>query len=302
MSTSASKALLDTLIDDAAIFPPGNAQLPAAVEAHRRHTGSWYGSLVGAFLVSDVRLPDLTRLLEHDEAYATTALPCTIVVSGGAGAIEPALTWAERCDRLALRGVEIAVREGDDLARGVRRVSTVLDVSLPEGVDVWVELPANGEGGSWSQAADAVAESGYRLKFRTGGETAEAHPDPRALAAALTAAVDREVAFKCTAGLHHAIRNTEPGTGFERHGFLNVVLATHALLERAGTEDVAQLLETLDADAVVAACADIDVETASRVRRWFTSFGSCSIDDPVGDLVELGLLHSERSDSVEAGR
>lgn len=286
--------MLDTLIDDAAIFPPGNAPLPEAVEAHRRHAASWYGSLVGAFVVDDVRLPELTRLLEQGDAYTSDSpLSCAVVVSGGAGAIEPALTWAGRCDRLVLRGVELALRDEDDLARNARRAATVLDVSLPDGVDVHVELPPGRGGAVWGQAVDVVAESGYRLKFRTGGETPDAHPDPLALAAALTAAVDREVAFKCTAGLHHAVRNTAVDTGFEQHGFLNVVLATRALLDGAGPDDVLRVLAERDGAAIAAACADMDSEVAGRVRRWFTSFGSCSIDDPVSDLVELGLLTPE---------
>lgn len=291
MSTSATTALLDTLIDDAAIFPPGNAPLASAVADHRRHSASWYGPLVGPFMISDVRLSELTRLLEQDDAYAAKEpLPCAVVISGGAGGIEPALTWAQRCDRLALSGVEVALRDEDDLARNARRMATALEVSLPDGVDVYVELPRDRGGGTWPQAADAVAESGYRLKFRAGGETPEAHPDPLELATGLTAAVDREVAFKCTAGLHHAVRNTAINTGFEQHGFLNVLLATRALLDGAGLDDVVRVLAERDGIAITTACASMDAEVARRVRRWFTSFGSCSIDDPVVDLVELGLL------------
>ncbi len=247
--------------------------------------------MVGPFLISDVRLHELTQQLEQDDAYtAKSPLPCTIVVSGGAGAIEPALTWAQRCDRLALRGVEFALRDEDDLPRNVRRAATVLDVSLPDGVDVWVELPRDRDRTGSDQALDAVAECGYRLKLRTGGETPDAHPDPVQMASALTAGLDRELAFKCTAGLHHAVRNTAADTGFEQHGFLNVLLATRALLDGAGTDDIVRVLAERDAAGLAAACTDIDPDTAARLRRWFTSFGSCNIDDPVGDLVELGLL------------
>src|SRR5437764_5232024 len=39
------------LVDDAAVFPPGNASVPDAVRAHRQHRSSWYADLVGPLLV-----------------------------------------------------------------------------------------------------------------------------------------------------------------------------------------------------------------------------------------------------------
>jgi len=279
---------VSSLIDDAAIFPPGNAALPEAVSAHLRHRQTWYATVVGAFVVSDHRLTELSRTLAtYDDA---SPLPCVVVVTGGAGSLEPVLARADDDPRLELRGVEMALRDEDDLGRNARRVMTALGDSLPEGVAVSIELPRPPDGGAWSTAADVVAEYGHRLKFRTGGDTSQAHPDPVELAAAITAAIDREVAFKCTAGLHHAVRNTAPGTGFEQHGYLNVVLATRAVLDGADEDDVVRVLAERDASAIAAACADMDDEVAARVRRWFVSFGSCSIEEPVADLVQLGLL------------
>ena len=41
--------------------------------------------------------------------------------------------------------------------------------------------------------------------------------------------------------------------------------------------------------ALVALARQSDLEGA---RRWFTSYGSCSITEPVDDLVGLGLLEA----------
>ena len=65
-------------------------------------------------------------------------------------------------------------------------------------------------------------------KFRTGGLAAELFPTPVELAAVICACRDRELPFKLTAGLHHAMRHTDPETGFTHHGFLNVLAATCA--------------------------------------------------------------------------
>jgi hypothetical protein len=286
-----SNALVSGLVDDAAIFPPGNAPLDEAVPAHARHVASPHGVVVGPFVCSDRALPDLSRLLKAEPP--AQPLPLTLVVIGGAGAIDPALAWADRDPHLDVRAVEVALRDEDDLAHNAARVVTVLDLAQPDDVDAYVELPrlaGREPAAGWLRAADAVAEAGHRLKFRTGGESLEAHPDEVELATVIDAALDRQTAFKCTAGLHHGVRHTADDTGFEQHGFGNVLLATAALLDGADRDAAATVLADRDSDAVGAALRGIDEDAAARLRSWFRSFGSCSIDEPVADLVGWGLL------------
>ena len=151
---------------------------------------------------------------------------------------------------------------------------------------MYVELPHVPDSGSWLRAADAVAEAGLRLKFRTGGLEEHLFPASHALARWIDAALDRETPFKCTAGLHNAVRHTG-ADGFEHHGFLNVLVATVRAFDGAATDEVVALLDDRDADAVSAAARDEDL---GRARRWFTSFGSCSVTEPLDDLLALGLL------------
>jgi hypothetical protein len=66
-----------------------------------------------------------------------------------------------------------------------------------------------------------------------------------------------------------------------------VLVATVRAFDGASTEEVVALLEERDPDAVVAAAGDEDL---TRARRWFTSFGSCSVTEPLDDLLALGLL------------
>jgi hypothetical protein len=127
------------------------------------------------------------------------------------------------------------------------------------------------------------------LKLRTGGETADAFPDDARLAAALADALARGLRFKLTAGLHHAVRHTDPATGFEHHGFLNVVLAVHAALTESG-DDLAVTLAERDASVVAAGVANLDEAARGLVRSRFLSLGTCSITDPIGDLRGLGLV------------
>ncbi|WP_457110083.1 hypothetical protein [Marmoricola sp. URHA0025 HA25] len=282
---------LTNLVDDAAIFPPGNLPLDQAVASHREHRSSEYAAMVGNFVVSDVKLPDLIDALGDDSAgLEPVEVPLTInvVVTGGAGAIEPAVRWASRAPTVRLAGLDCALRDEDDLGHNARRVCSMLD-SLEEelaDVDVFVEPPQVTDWPShgWLLAVDELAMRELPLKFRTGGATPEAFPSPVELAASIAAALDRELSFKCTAGLHRAVRHTDPETGFAHHGFLNVLAATRACLDGGSTEDVLALTEP---DALL---DGLDAETLERTRRWFTGFGSCSILEPHDDLVELGLI------------
>jgi hypothetical protein len=293
-------AWLTGLVDDAAIFPPGSLPLDRAVEEHRGHRTSEYAALVGGFVVSDLKLPDLLALLKErslDERDDEDLLTVNLVVTGGAGAVEPAVRWATRAPSIELRTLEVALRDEDDLGRNAQRFVAALDPLEAEldGVRVFVELPRilDEPSAGWLAAADELAARELPLKFRTGGVTADAFPTAAELAAGIDAALDRELAFKCTAGLHHAVRHRDEETGFEHHGFLNVLLGTRLLLD--GDRDAAWMtLEQHDPAAVVDQVRSCSTEELESARRWFTSFGSCSVLEPHDDLVELGLVEVGR--------
>ncbi len=264
------------LIDDAAIFPPGDADLHAASAAFVARGAEPWAELVGTFVVRDLDLPQLRGI----------SAPLSVVLTGGAGQIDGP---ARLCARLGLElaGLEIALRDLDDLAGNAQRVVTAVDAARDEGVldddvPIYVELPPVTPTASWLAAADELASAEFRFKFRTGGLEAEAFPTAAVLAGWIDAALDRETLFKCTAGLHRAVRHTST-EGFEQHGFLNVLVATHRAFEGIGIKEVAATLEERDGAALAAA-------DRAGARRWFASFGSCSIDEPLADLRELGLI------------
>ena len=119
--------------------------------------------------------------------------------------------------------------------------------------------------------------------------------DDAELAAEVSAAVAAGVPFKATAGLHHAVRNTDPETGFVQHGFLNLLLATDALLAGGSELDAQGLLAERDGTIVAERVLAVDAAAVERTRRAFTSFGTCSVTEPLAELIELGIVtdHSE---------
>lgn len=267
------------LVDDAAIFPPGNAPLHDATAAYGARDTEHGAGLVGTFVLRDTDLP-LVRGF---------GAPLSVVITGGAGQVEGP---AGLCRKLGLEltGLEIAlpgnVGSLDDLAGNAQRVVAAVYAahdagSLDPDVPVYVELPPTEPSHQWLAAADEVAGAELRLKFRTGGLEASDFPTSPTLAAWIDAALDRETPFKCTAGLHRALRHTADDDGFEHHGFLNVLVATMQAFDGASPDDVTAILEDRELKPV---------DDLVRARRWFRSFGSCSVEEPLADLRELGLI------------
>ncbi|MFE6306259.1 hypothetical protein [Nocardiopsis sp. NPDC057823] len=285
----AGDALYRSLFDDAALFPPGNAPMGEALPAHRGHRTSSRAAYVGPFLVSDARVAELRAVLSREDGDHPP-LGVVVTVPGGADGVAPAVEAVLADPALRLEGLEVAAPPG-----GADGVAAVLNAHLPDGsgghgsVQGYVEVSR--QGGPEGARADlaALASAGLRAKFRTGGVTAQAHPDEDELAAYLYAAVDLGVPFKCTAGLHHAVRHTT-SEGFEQHGFLNVLLAADTLVRGGSAAEAAAVLADRDGGALAARAKGLAAGEAAAVRAAFRSFGTCSIIEPLEDLIVLGAL------------
>ncbi|MGW4477806.1 hypothetical protein [Rhodococcus triatomae] len=290
---SAISPLLTGLCDDAALFPPGNAALESAVPAHFAHEDSEHADLVGPFVFPETRLAELPPVLA-DRGDRT--LPLSLTVPGGTDSVPQALEKVRAIDGVRLVALEIAVpidQSVPDLFAALREIS-----SAAPGVDIYVEVPRDGRR---SDILAALPAAGYRAKFRTGGVVADAYPDEAELAAAIEIAVSRNVPFKATAGLHHAVRNTDPETGFEQHGFLNLMLATHLAGTGAGTDAVAAALADRDGARLADTLGALPAEAVAALRDRFRSYGTCSIGDPLTDLTALGLVPDLESSAVDEG-
>ena len=264
-NTDLVTVLFDRFFDDAAIFPPGNAAMDDAVRAHVAALDSPLARHVGPFVCSASRL---TALGDALATVGVDALDLALVTPSGTAAA--AIAAADDDSRLRLRAVELSgTAPGDPLP------------NVPEGTLLLVERPT-------TPPFDLPPD--VALKLRTGGESADAFPDDAGLAAALTGALEQGLRFKLTAGLHHAVRHTDPTTGFEHQGFLNVVLAVHAVLSGSSDDVAAAILAERDASVVAAEVSDLDEAARGQVRSRFLSFGTCSITEPIDDLRGLGLL------------
>ncbi|MFF2656081.1 hypothetical protein ACFVUH_01810 [Kitasatospora sp. NPDC058032] len=266
--------LFQGLFDDAAVFPPGNLPVADAVPAHRAHRTAWYADAVGPLLCGAGRLDELAA------AAQGPVLRVGLVLPGGSAELGPALAAAAPFE---VAGVELATRDA-------REAVAALDLLLPPDVPAAVELPRELlRGDGLDEVLDVLVDSPYRAKFRTGGVVAGAFPDERELAGFLTGCAQRGLPYKCTAGLHNAVRHTDPVTGFEHHGFLNVLLAA----QETDPAAAAEVLAERSGEVLAKAVRTLSDRQVTVVRNSFTAFGTCSIAEPLDDLAALGLLSSD---------
>jgi hypothetical protein len=246
------KALLERLVDYAGLYPPASLPLPAVMENYNRYLASPDSWMLNRLVLPLAKLPEAA----------------------------PGKGW-----RISL----MVDAEPGPLPAEVETLETRLErgLSLP----TYCEAPVERIAGAFA-------------KIRTGGVTPEAIPAPEQVADFLFQAAGRRLPFKATAGLHHPIRSLHPLTYAHRgprammHGFLNVFAAAAFAWHGMDRACLAELLGETDArafefsdDGLRWRGRAISAEQVRAARRDFAhSFGSCSFEEPVGDLRELGFL------------
>lgn len=230
------------------------------------------------------------RLIDYAGMFPPAALPMEQAVANYARYRNGEHAW--------MLGKFIAPSDVDGLPADVSiigvdevRAATADDITRIERKDVYVEVTD-------LSLIKVIAAHGLRAKIRTGGVTPDAFPSAERVAAFMRECAEHGVAFKATAGLHHPIRCVKPLT-YEAdaprgtmHGFVNVFLAA-ALIHHA--EEILMESEAeafaFDDDSASWRGHRIATDDLARIRAEFAiSFGSCSFDEPVSDLKELGWL------------
>lgn len=250
------------------MFPPGNADPVDALAGHLRYRRGSLNPYVGPLLVH------VDRLVDVDAAHAAAGAPPVEVVVVGTSELPATVSRG-----LAVVGFERPVTEEP----------------LPEaggGLPLACEVSPDAHGTRLLEAIAAARADGVAVvgKLRTGGTQPAAFPDEETVARVISAAVCLAVPLKFTAGLHHAVRFTADDTGFEHHGFLNLIVAVDAAQRGATERALTGLMRVRDGGQLASTVSRwSDAETA-RVRQGFLSFGCCGVEDPLRDLAALGLI------------
>lgn len=304
--------LLTDLVDYAGLFPPAKLDMQRSVEAYNRAKVGANEFALGRFICPVSRLPEFTQC-------ASALLPGTFATSGYREQADVSTPWRLSALIDGNMSQDLDIIEGFNAHHGtpengqaiidaaeikvsdVAQIDEALD-QMSEDIFPYFEFPVNADCRGF---VTALAGSPAAAKIRTGGTTPGAFPTPIEVAQFIAACAGASVPFKATAGLHHPLRATKKLT-YEKesptclmHGFLNVFIA--AALVRVKGLDIerveALLLDENDRnfkfgnEFISWQGHGLDLGQIAKVRETFAlSFGSCSFDEPIEELTQLGLI------------
>jgi hypothetical protein len=293
------RTLLADAIDYAGLFPPASLSMDAAARQYARSLRSPFAWALGRLAVPAARLPELRELLAVEPALVEDRAPWFLAVILGddfESDIARAREVARYSPRLRVSTIEARVAAGEVERRAGALRGAAEDARALPFLEVPLSLDVH-------PVVVRLKASGVYAKARLGGVVPEAIPGTTEVLAFLDACVQERLGFKLTAGLHRAIRARRALT-YERdgpvatmHGFLNVLVATCFLEAGHTAAEVAGLLEETRADALrfdarAVSWNDLEAGAAAvgRARGLLESIGSCSFEEPLDDLRNLGLI------------
>jgi len=307
---------MEGLIDYAGLFPPARLPLDQSLMRYSLHAESDERFMLGRFITPVFEVNDLAEMRAEQ---SIEALPLS-VIARAADHID-ALTQTITEDLASLRSAEEA--SGGAVRSEVVEIKLPGDAAEPGAMDhlinaiaptgsnlrFFFEVPLlNGGLDAAYTVISAVKSSGSKLdtpgiKLRTGGLVPEAFPSTAEVAHVIAACAEAQVPFKATAGLHHPIRHHNPTIPIWEHGFLNVFgAAALAYTHRLAPAQIEAVIRETRLDRFTASdehfgWADILISNDELLaaRRFATSYGSCSFDEPVADLRAAGWLQVQSS-------
>jgi hypothetical protein len=251
--------------------------MPAAVARHRADARAGHPVLTHRFLCPVSQLAQLRGELAPGEPWRRG-----LIADTGPDGLAAALAEIAADPRLVLETIEARLPAAE--------LAAVTSHAPPE-AKVYVELPLTTP--DWNSASREVVSRNMAGKIRCGGTDAALFPTAGQLTDFLLAAATAVMPFKATAGLHHAVRYTDTVTGFEHHGFLNLLLAACRAAGGSAAGEVRAMLLEDDGVVLAAAARQVPPQLAARTRALFVAYGSCSTSEPVEDLAALGLVEVE---------
>jgi hypothetical protein len=302
MAPASLRALLTRSIDYAGMFPPCDLELEPALKNQAEYVRANDSWMLSTFVLPVAKFSDAAPLVSQFDKHHSLRISALAAKTENAkdflaelkNAAETIRSFQKQhVDLVSVVQLEMFLPQDVDLAKLNETTGLLGDLKL----QTFWETPAESAEQMIALLARAK-QPAFGYKLRTGGVTADSFPGSVQISRAIVASTKHHVPIKFTAGLHHPVRQFRDEVKTEMHGFLNVLGA--GVLSAEHHWDEAQMIEMLEDQQAadfefhdtVFAWRDWEV-TLDRIkarRKFVTSFGSCSFDEPREDLRALNLL------------
>ncbi len=304
MAAASLRALLEQSIDYAGMFPPCALELEPALTNQARYVRLPDRWMLNAFVLPVGQFAAARQFLPQFDPMHLLSISALGPKTENATAFLEALAEADEAIRsLAAHNVDlVSISQLEMFLPGDADSSLLNEARAILGdLPAFWEAPAERAERTIALLAEHNSntdQATFGYKMRTGGVTADAFPTSAQIAPAMVAPATHQVPIKFTAGLHHPLRQYREEVQTKMHGFLNVLGA--AVLAAEHRWDAAQTAAMLDDEDVSSFKFEdeffawrewkIDLQRLKDRRRFVTTFGSCSFDEPREDLRALKLL------------
>jgi len=303
--SSSLECFLEKLIDYAGLFPPAKLEIEPAINNYLEIIKSRDRWIISQFIIPISRLNEISTDLMKNYSKE---FPLTL-----------SLISTDLCNEIII--VNDFLNKYGSSSKFIGNESSILDLSTfsqyllnvhqickKQNLHI-VSFYEVGPSDNWieemNEAVSKIsrfnAEYGENIgfKLRCGGVEAHMFPPAEDIAYAILACIQAGISMKFTAGLHHPIRHYNESVKTKMYGFFNIFIAgmiahkfnvgidilIHILLE--------EIPENFKFDENGLSWKDYsisNIEIQKYRRDFFISYGSCSFDEPLEDLQQLGLL------------
>ncbi len=282
--------LLEGLFDYAGLFPPANLCLNDAVKEFNQLVESSIGFTIQKFVCPVGKLDlfaESWKIISSEPASLSVLGTSYEAISQDLKAIDNFLVSNPQIAEI----VSYEVKSNADSKMSKAIAKQIQNSGIEK---AYIELQWGEK--MTEQIHDLASTEFFSAKARTGGIDPNLFPNSNELAGFLYEAMNVDLEFKLTAGLHHALPYVD-SMQCHHHGLLNVLVVTSLIAsEDLSIREVIEILETKfienpssSADKISFGEYSIDSEMAEIGRSYFDSIGSCSITEPVESLTNIGL-------------
>ncbi|MBD3166124.1 hypothetical protein GF324_05980 [bacterium] len=320
------RALLTGIMDYAGLFPPAKLSMEDAIQNYARYRKGEYAWMLDRFICPVSRLHELDAhagLFEEQPPFRFSLLPrkadsgpqfvemvredvdtINRFLDSCKGLVEVDVLELKLPDNVTIQAdpaaIEALVTSTSDLmgSLDVQTVRPFFEASFTGSWEKNLDAVINGIAIHNEALSDSkVMPAGFKL--RCGGVEPEAFPSAEQVAQVVSTARNHKVLMKATAGLHHPFRHDNEQMSVKEHGFFNLI---GAVLIAYGKSIALREIKYIIADenrkhflfypdAFAWSGKKIVMDQIEEGRRiGFASYGSCSFEEPLEDLKDLGLL------------